>query len=107
MYIWNNKDLSSRKLEIKIRDELGIDQKILTPKEIHDLEPNIKPFYHGGVFYAQARHTKNPKKIVLKLLDHFLDRDGKFIKLNIKDIAFNNETPILQSEGQKFFLIKL
>ena len=107
MYIWNNKDLSSRKLEIKIRDELGIDQKILTPKEIHDLEPNIKPFYHGGVFYAQARHTKNPKKIVLKLLDHFLDRDGKFIKLNIKDIAFNNETPILQSEGQNFFLIKL
>ncbi len=37
MYIWNNKDLSSRELEIKIRDELGIDQKILTPKYINDL----------------------------------------------------------------------
>ena len=34
MYIWNNKDLPSRELEIKIRDQLGIDQKILTPKEL-------------------------------------------------------------------------
>ena len=30
MYIWNDQDLSSRELEIKIRDELGIDQKILS-----------------------------------------------------------------------------
>ena len=32
MYIWNNKDLSSRELEINIRKKLGIEQKILTPK---------------------------------------------------------------------------
>ena len=45
MYIWNKQNLSSRELEINIRDELGVKQKLLNPKEIHDLEPNIKPFY--------------------------------------------------------------
>ena len=107
MYIWNNKDLSSRELEINIRNELGIDQKILTPKEIHDLEPNIKPFYHGGVFYALARHATNPKKILLKLLDHFVQKGGKFLKLNIKDVKFDNEVPILQTETQRFIFDKI
>ena len=107
MYIWNNKDLSSRELEIKIRDELGIDQKILTPKEIHDLEPNIKPFYHGGVFYAKARHARNPKKILLKIFDHFIEKGGKFKKLNIKDISFDTEKPILKSETQNFIFDKV
>ena len=107
MYIWNNKDLSSRELEIKIRDELGIDQKILTPKEIHDLEPNIKPFYHGGVFYSKARHARNPKKILLKIFDHFIEKGGNFKKLNIKDISFDTEKPILKSETQNFIFDKV
>ena len=54
MYIWSNKNLSSRELEINIRDELGVKQQLLNPKEIHDLEPNIKPIYDGGVFYSYA-----------------------------------------------------
>ena len=107
MYIWNNKDLSSRELEIKIRDELGIDQKILKPKEIHDLEPNIKPFYHGGVFYSKARHARNPKKILLKFFDHFNKKGGKFLKLNIQDIKFDNEVPIVKSEAQEFIFDKV
>jgi D-amino-acid dehydrogenase len=107
IYVWNNQNLSSRELEINIRRELGIDQKILSPKEIHDLEPNIKPFYHGGVLYSHARHTKNPKKILLKLFDHFLEKGGKFLKLNIQDIKFDNETPILQTETQKFIFDKI
>ena len=107
MYIWNNKDLSSRELEIKIRKDLEIEQKILSPKEIHDLEPNIKPFYHGGVFYPQARHARNPKKIVLKLLERFIEKGGKFLKLNVKDIKFDGEIPILETEAQKFIFDKV
>ena len=71
MYVWENKGIKSRELEIKIRNELGIKQKILNKKEVHDLEPNIKPFYSGGVFYEYARHAKNPKKITQKLFKKF------------------------------------
>jgi len=102
MYIWNDQNLKSRELEIKIRNEIGAEQQLLNQKEIHDLEPNIKKIYHAGVFYKKARHARNPKKILLKLLDLFLKKDGKFLKLNIQDIAFDNEKPILKSETQQF-----
>ena len=62
LYIWNDKDLKSRELEIRVRDELGVKQQLVSKDEIHDLEPNIKPFYHAGVYYPYARHARNPKK---------------------------------------------
>ena len=102
MYIWNDQNLKSRELEIKIRNEIGAEQQLLNQKEVHDLEPNIKKIYHAGVFYKKARHARNPKKILLKLFDLFLKKEGKFIKLNIQDITFNDEKPILKSETQQF-----
>ena len=42
MYIWNDQNLKSRELEIKIRDEIGAEQQLINKKEIHDLELNIK-----------------------------------------------------------------
>ena len=107
IYVWENKGLKSRELEINIRNELGIDQQILKPKEIHDLEPNIKPFYHGGVFYKTAKHAKNPKKILIKLFDIFLQKGGKFLKLNVKDLNFDEKKPVLRSESQRFIFDKL
>ncbi len=76
LYIWNDKDLKSRELEIKVRDELGVKQQLVNKSEIHDLEPNIKPFYHAGVYYPYARHARNPKKILLKLFELFLKKGG-------------------------------
>ena len=102
MYIWNDQNLKSRELEINIRNEIGAEQQLLNKKEIHDLEPNIKKIYHAGVFYEKARHARNPKKILLKLFDLFLKKDGKFLKLNIQDLTFDNEKPILKSETQRF-----
>ena len=107
MYVWENKGIKSRELEIKIRNELGIKQKILNKKEVHDLEPNIKPFYSGGVFYEYARHAKNPKKITQKLFKRFLDNGGKFKKIYIKDINFENKKPILITDNSKFKFDKL
>ena len=102
IYIWNDQNLKSRELEINIRNEIGAEQQLLSQKEIHDLEPNIKKIYHAGVFYKKARHAKNPKKILLKLFDLFLKKNGKFLKLNIQDITFDNEKPTLKSEAQQF-----
>ncbi len=107
LYIWTNKNLKSRELEIKIRDQLGVKQKLVNPKEIHDLEPNIKPFYDGGVFYDYARHARNPKKILIKLFENFVQKGGKFLKLNIQNIDFDEEKPVLRSETQRFIFDKL
>ena len=107
LYIWNEQSLKSRELEIKVRNELGVDQQVVTPKEIHDLEPNIKPFYHGGVYYKYGRHARNPKKILLKLFDLFLKKGGKFLKMSIQDINFDQERPILKTETQSFNFDKI
>ena len=107
MYFWNDQNLKSRELEIRIRNELGVKQQILSPKEIHDLEPNIKPVYHGGVYYDYARHARDPKKILIKLLQNFTIKGGKFIKLNIKELNFDEQKPVLRSESQRFIFDKL
>ncbi|MDC1246254.1 FAD-binding oxidoreductase [Pelagibacteraceae bacterium] len=107
LYIWNDQSLKSRDLEIEVRNELGVDQQLVSPKEIHDLEPNIKPIYHGGVYYQHGRHARNPKKILLRLYDLFLKKGGKFLKMNIKDINFNDEKPVIKAETQSFLFDKI
>ncbi len=107
LYVWTNKSKKSRELEIKIREELGVKQKLVNAKEIHDLEPNIKPFYDNGVFYDYARHARNPKKILIKLFENFINKGGKFLKLNIQNIDFDENKPVLRSEIQRFIFDKL
>ena len=98
IYFWTNKDLKSRELEINMRKELGVKQQLLTPHEIHDLEPHIKQIYHGGVLYPNARHTRNPKKILLKLFDLFIKKGGHFEKQNVQSISFTTDNkPVIKT----------
>jgi D-amino-acid dehydrogenase len=108
IYFWTDKDLKSRELEIRIRNELGVEQQILTPHEIHDLEPHIKQVYHGGILYPNARHARNPQKILLKLFDLFIKKGGRFEKKNVKKINFSlDEKPIVQTESGSYNFNKL
>ena len=99
IYFWTDKDLKSRELEINIRKELGVKQQLLKPHEIHDLEPHIKQIYHGGVLYPQARHTRNPRKILLKLFDLFIKRGGRFEKKNVQSISYGEDNkPVIKTD---------
>ena len=103
MYFWTNKDLKSRELEIKIRNELGVEQQLLTPHEIHDLEPHIKQIYHGGVLYPHARHARNPKKILLKLFELFLKKGGVFEKQSVQKLSFSlDNKPIIDTDLKSY-----
>ena len=103
IYFWTNKDLKSRELEINIRNELGVKQQLLTKDEIHDLEPNIRKIYHGGVLYSNAKHARNPKKILLKLFELFIKKGGKFQKQEVKKIDFSSmDKPSIKTESESF-----
>ena len=103
IYFWNNNDLKSRELEINIRKELGVKQQLLTPHEIHDLEPNIRKIYHGGILYADARHARNPKKILLKLFEAFIKKGGKFEKQSVENINFSSsDKPQIKTSFKTF-----
>jgi D-hydroxyproline dehydrogenase len=103
LYFWTDKDLKSRELEIRIRNELGVKQQLLTPHEIHDLEPHIKKIYHGGALYSNARHARNPKKILLKLFNLFLDKGGLFEKQNVQSITFTTDNkPMIETDLKSY-----
>ena len=107
IYFWTNEDLKSRELEINIRKELGVEQQLLTAHEIHDLEPHIRKIYHSGVYYPNARHTRNPKKILLKLFNLFLQKGGHFEKQNVKTINFSSdEKPIIKTNLNSYIFDK-
>ena len=107
IYFWTDKDPKSRELENNIRKELGVKQQLLTPHEIHDLEPNIRKIYHGGVLYSYARHARNPKKILLKLFESFIKQGGKFEKQSVKEINFlSKDKPSVKTESDSFIFDK-
>ena len=95
IYIWTNKNIKSRKLEIKVRNDLGIKQKILNVKEILDLEPNLKPVFSGGCYYDYAYHARDPYGILKKIFELFLKKGGKYIKEDVKSLKQINESQTL------------
>ena len=66
MYVWTKKNIASRELEIKIRDQLGVEQQLVTPKEISDLEEKLKEFIIGLLKKAAA---KSGNKVDDKLVE--------------------------------------
>ena len=104
IYVWTNKNLKSRKLEIKIRNDLGIEQKLLTQKEILKLEPNLRPVFDAGVIYESAMHARDPHGILKQIFKLFLKKGGKFVQTNIKNIEQSklNETVIRSESNEEF-----
>ena len=59
------------------------------------------------MFYSYAKHTNNPRRLLLKLFDLFLQKEGKFYKYQIKDINFDEDKPVLRTESQRFVFDKI
>jgi len=107
IYVWKNSNIKSRELEIKIRNDLGIKQKILTQKEIIDLEPNLNPIFDGGVLFEKSMHARDPYGIYKKIFELYLKKGGKFIKeeiISLKQID-DNKT-VIKSTNKKFIFEK-
>jgi D-amino-acid dehydrogenase len=105
IYIWTNKNLKSRNLEIAVRDNLGIKQKHLSRKDVLDLEPNLNPVFDAGVIYEDATHAKDPHGILKKIFELYLKKGGKFIKENVNSLRQINENEIViktQNKDYKF-----
>ena len=110
IYIWTNKNLKSRKMEIKIRNDLGVKQRLLTKKEVLELEPNLNPVFDAGVIYDYAYHARDPKEITKKIFELFLKLGGKFKKkevLNVEQTRYNLTQVSTNSEKFNFEKIVL
>jgi len=103
IYVWTKQNLKSRELEIKVRNDLGIKQKLLTQKEVLELEPNLKPIFDAGVLYEGAMHARDPHGILKEIFKLFLNKGGKFIQENITSLKQINENQtIIKSESKEY-----
>ena len=103
IYIWTNKNLKSRQLEIKVRNDLGIKQKLLSQKEVLELEPNLKPVFDAGVIYEDAMHAKDPHGILKEIFKLFIKKGGKFVQENIKYLQqINSNQTLIKSETKDY-----
>jgi D-hydroxyproline dehydrogenase len=107
IYVWTNKNLKSRELEIKVRNDLGIEQKLLTQKEIIDLEPNLNPVFDAGVIYESAMHARDPHGILKEIFRLFLKKGGKFIQENIISLQQDKiDQTVMKSEKSQYVFEK-
>ena len=99
IYVWTNKNLKSRKLEIKVRNDLGIEQKLINSKRSFRIRTKFKPVFDAGVIYESAMHARDPHGILKKIFKLFLERGGKFIQTNVKSLEqININETVIRSE---------
>jgi len=107
IYIWTNKNLKSRELEIKVRNDLGVEQKLLTQKEVLELEPNLKPVFDAGVLYESAMHARDPYGILKEIFKLFKKKGGKFVQENIKSLnQISTDKTVIKSERKEYVFEK-
>ncbi len=108
IYIWTNKNLKSRKLEIKIRNDFGIKQRLLTKEEILNLEPNLNPVFDAGVIFDYAYHARDPLGILKKIFELYISNGGKFVKSEVNEInETSNSKTIVKTNSKDFIFEKL
>jgi glycine/D-amino acid oxidase-like deaminating enzyme len=103
LYGWTDENLKSRKLEMKVRDDLGVKQTPVSKSEISDLEPNLQPIFDSGVLFDYAWHARDPYQISKKLFDLYIEKGGKFIKENVKQIKqMNPDETLIKTDSKEY-----
>ena len=103
IYVWTNENLKSREFEIKVRNDLGIKQKLLSQKEVLELEPNLNPVFDAGVIYEDSMHARDPHGILKEIFKLFIKKGGKFVQENIKSLKqISINEIIIKSEREEY-----
>jgi len=103
LYGWTNENLKSRKLEMKVRADLGVKQTAVTKAEISDLEPKLQPIFDSGVLFDYAWHARDPYQISKRLFDLYIKKGGKFIKENVIEVKQENpHNTSIKTESKKY-----
>ena len=89
LYVWMKQKEQPSHAQIKVRQLNNVEQINISKHEIHDLEPNLSDQIKGGWYFPKACHTLNPDKILNKLFNKFIEKNGLFIQERVSSV--NNE----------------
>jgi glycine/D-amino acid oxidase-like deaminating enzyme len=92
-----NGTLSSRKL----MDQMGTKYQCLNSAEIHDLEPQLAPFFSHAVFQEDSLNVSDPQQLVQGLVDLFVSRGGRYQQFDVNSIEQRNGLVQLKGKSGK------
>ena len=100
LYVWMKQKEQPSHAQIKVRQLNNVEQINISKHEIHDLEPNLSDKIKGGWYFPKACHTLNPDKILKKLFNKFIEKNGLFIQERVSSV--NNEDKKFKINGQNY-----
>ena len=90
LYLYQNEnEFLKAKISNTVRENNGVKIKILSKKEILDMEPNLASVFYNGQLFMGSRHTTNPQEISNKIFESFINNGGNFYKKSVKNISPN------------------
>ena len=90
LYLYQNEnEFLKAKISNTVRENNGVKIKILSKKEILDMEPNLASVFYNGQLFMGSRHTTNPQEISNKIFESFINYGGNFYKKSVKNISPN------------------
>lgn len=72
--------------QIEERQARGVALEYLNTHEVHDLEPDLLPFYTGGILYTLTRFAKNPYQLSCRYLAKFVALGGQFVQAEVHQV---------------------
>ena len=92
LYLYQNVNefLEAKETNI-IREKNGVQIRILSKKDILEMEPNLAPVFYNGQLFVGSRHTTNPQEISNKIFESFINNGGIFHKKSVKNIFPDDE----------------
>ncbi len=82
------------------RTARGVALEYLDSKEVHDLEPDLLPFYTGGVRYKLTRFTRSPYQLSQRYFDKLLALGGQFRQVEVLDVrTAEHHADVVHAQG--------
>ena len=72
--------------QLNERQHRGVALEFLDRNAVHDLEPDLLPFYGGGVLYRLTRFAKSPYELCCRLFSKFISSGGQFRHAEVRHI---------------------
>jgi len=82
-----------------LMDNHGVPYEVLSPAEIHDLEPNLAPKFSKGIYLRDSLKLSNPQRLVRGMVDLFVTRGGTYQKFEVHSLNTDNNRIVLAGDG--------
>jgi D-amino-acid dehydrogenase len=94
LYVWRSAELGAGDLlGQSMRDELGIESRLLNAGEVQDLEPSLTRDIKTGLLLPENGFTCNPERLAKTLAANFVAAGGKLLRRTVLGFDIGEHGP--------------